>query len=386
MTTLREYRLACRYPAILDEEKVQKAMEEYKQELQLPHQIVRLQSPWQNYPPLASVVREIYRRFRLDVEKLQCDTIKEVRARAIYEKDILQRSAPRDIYGRDVPRNGRRLTDDHGNRVTRDDRQFELAQKARAIRTCMGKHARIARDLRVNLNWWINNSPFHRKHFYPFDSLLPFGDWMVFSESGNKSIIKGDWDLSRLSTILFGCDPNTPGYRWSRPLIYAFLFGAWYLFWTDSDLYWVAKPTLRLDSLNRLHCTDGPAFLSDVVNFYYLEGWQMPPHIILHPEMLSLQEILEETNEEVRRILVERFGWERFLKESGSLCINHRRNDRDAQEEKLYQLPDSSKRLMVRDPSTGRKYFLGVPGDVATCEQAQLWMSQGLDRRAIHRS
>jgi hypothetical protein len=91
-------------------------------------------------------------------------------------------------------------------------------------------------------------------------------------------------------------------------------------------------------------------------------------------------------NEEVRRIRIERFGWERFLKESGAKVREQCRNERDAQDESLYRLDDGTQRFVCVDPSTGRRYALGVPSDVQTCEQAQSWMSHGLDLYATHRS
>jgi hypothetical protein len=106
----------------------------------------------------------------------------------------------------------------------------------------------------------------------------------------------------------------------------------------------------------------------------------------LRPETQTIKQIQEEPNEEVRRVRIERYGWERFLKESGANRRDSRRNDRDTQEESLYQLRDGTQRFVCVDPSTGRRYALGVPGEVATCEQAQLWMSHELDLYATHRS
>jgi hypothetical protein len=108
--------------------------------------------------------------------------------------------------------------------------------------------------------------------------------------------------------------------------------------------------------------------------------------IVMAPETQTLEQIAKESNEEVRRIRIDRFGWERYLHATKAQLLEQRRNDRDAQVERLYRLGDGSQRFVCVDPSTGRRYALGVPREVTTCDQAQNWMSHGLDRFAIHRS
>ena len=108
--------------------------------------------------------------------------------------------------------------------------------------------------------------------------------------------------------------------------------------------------------------------------------------VVLTPETQTIQQIAADENEERRRVRIERFGWERYLKDSGAKVRNARRNDRDAQDEELYQLQDGTQRFVCCDPSTGRKYALGVPSGIVNCEEAQNWLSHGLDRYALHRS
>lgn len=141
------------------------------------------------------------------------------------------------------------------------------------------------------------------------------------------------------------------------------------------------------DSENyRLHCDDGPAMAyHDGFNFWVIHGVTVDEQIVMRPETQTIQQIENEKDEETRRIRIERFGWERYLKEAGAQKLDSRRNERDAQEEVLYQLK-TIKRFVCTDPSTGRRYALGVPDHVKSCEDAQNWMSHGLDRRAIHRS
>jgi hypothetical protein len=109
--------------------------------------------------------------------------------------------------------------------------------------------------------------------------------------------------------------------------------------------------------------------------------------IVMRPETQTIEQIERERDEERRRIRIERFGWERYLRESGAEVVDSRTNDRDAQEEVLYKMRNSdTRRFCCSDPSTGRRYALGVPMTINSCQAAQDWMSHGLDRFTIHRS
>ena len=144
---------------------------------------------------------------------------------------------------------------------------------------------------------------------------------------------------------------------------------------------------LHRDDRGRLHCEDGPALAyPDGWELWYVHGVSVNEKIVMRPASQTVSEINAEGNAERRRIRIEKFGWTRYLAESGATCVDRRRNDRDAQEEKLFVIADGTKRFACVDPSTGRTYAIGVPREVETCEQAQLFMSHGLDARAIHRS
>jgi hypothetical protein len=221
------------------------------------------------------------------------------------------------------------------------------------------------------------------------------GDWAVLLRVfGDWCLARGplrtwyDWDLSWVATIHLG-SRHSEVTQWSRPLFDAFLAGAWYLVWTPTHLYWVAKPTLSIERGSfgrRLHCEDGPALESEVENLYFWHGVPVPAYAVVSPEMISIDEIKAEENEEVRAILIERFGWTGFLRETNAKRVHRRYNERDAQWEDLYRLDDGTQRFVVCDPSTGRQYALGCPAEITTCEQAQSFISHGLDSRAIHRS
>lgn len=216
---------------------------------------------------------------------------------------------------------------------------------------------------------------------------------ILFREFGNWCLMRMPhwyWELCWMGAIYLGAVQlkKDSVISWAKHAFDAYLSGCWFLVWTDTHLYWVQKPIVKIERLpnRRLHCDDGPACENDIENLYFLHGILVPAYAVVQPDLITLDEIEAENNVEVKRTLIEQWGWERYIRESKSVVINERYNERDQQKEVLYRIADGSHRVMLTDPSTGRRYVLGVPRDVETCAQAQNYLSHGLDRLAIHRS
>ena len=174
--------------------------------------------------------------------------------------------------------------------------------------------------------------------------------------------------------------------KW-RPLLLLSQMIGWWAPYRYIAIVQHGHSELHRDSDGRLHSESGMAVrYRDGFGVWAIHGVRVDEQVIMRPESQTIEQIHKESNEEVRRVRIERFGWERYLHESGARRINDRFNERDHQPESLYRLFDGTNRLAVSDPSTGRRYCLGVPAEIETCEQAQAWMSHGLDARAIHRS
>jgi hypothetical protein len=96
-----------------------------------------------------------------------------------------------------------------------------------------------------------------------------------------------------------------------------------------------------------------------------------------YPETVNGKEILKERNAEVRRVMLERVGYEQFLRQVEAETLDE---DEDAggprrllrvamgQDEPLVC-------LAVHDPSTGRQYLLRTPAAMTTCHQAAAWIA-----------
>jgi len=80
---------------------------------------------------------------------------------------------------------------------------------------------------------------------------------------------------------------------------------------------------LLVDAQNRPHCDGGPSHQwRDGWSLYHIHGIRVAEQIVMHPESITLEQIKAETNAEVRRIMVERFGHEKYLRASDAKLID----------------------------------------------------------------
>jgi hypothetical protein len=106
-------------------------------------------------------------------------------------------------------------------------------------------------------------------------------------------------------------------------------------------------------------------------------GVQVSDRIIFEAESITGQDILNTNNVELRRVLLDRLGYEKFLQQVGGLI---RDRDRDAGgERQLIYIPfDDDEPLMVLKvicPSTKHLHILRVPPYMQTCHQAAAWVA-----------
>lgn len=133
---------------------------------------------------------------------------------------------------------------------------------------------------------------------------------------------------------------------------------------------------IKQNEEGNLHCTDGPAVeYSDGMKVWCIEGHRLTEQIVMHPETLTLSQLHGETNGDVQAIMIDRFGWPRYLKEIKAKTLDYRKNEVENTEEALFETPNHGLRLMVTCP-TGRVFVKGLPSDanVTTCEMAQRWL------------
>lgn len=160
------------------------------------------------------------------------------------------------------------------------------------------------------------------------------------------------------------------------PFVDAFEAGLW-LFWVLEDAV-IAVPRPAVKSENgRLHCATGPAVSwPDGAHYYFWRGISVPARVILHPENISAREIVAAPNAEIRRMMLERVGYQRFLLDLGARPIH------TDQFGALYRvdLPEEDPLALVHvtnatpEPDgTRKRYILRVPPTIRTARAAVAW-------------
>jgi hypothetical protein len=116
-------------------------------------------------------------------------------------------------------------------------------------------------------------------------------------------------------------------------------------------------------------------------------GVPVPRRVAFEPETLTPNEIFDEKNAEVRRVMMERFGYERLI-EAANAEVLHQDRDALGGERRLLRVPIERDEdlvcVSVTCPSTGRKFLLRVPPDMRSCHQAVAWTA-GFDDPELYR-
>jgi hypothetical protein len=137
---------------------------------------------------------------------------------------------------------------------------------------------------------------------------------------------------------------------------------------------------------NRLHCTNGPAAAwRDGWKLWYIDGIRVDEQIVMTPELQTIPQIDGESNADVKTIRVERFGWHRYLKETGAEVLDEGPNEVEGTHEVLFKAKDGSHRF-VATCVTGRIVTMGLPSEIKTRQAAQKWLGADKKRNIIART
>jgi hypothetical protein len=134
---------------------------------------------------------------------------------------------------------------------------------------------------------------------------------------------------------------------------------------------------IHFDDASRLHSEKGPAVVfSDGFQVYSWNGVTVPKHVAETPDDTMLAAIQLESNAEVRRVMVERYGAGRFISKMSAQIID---SDRYGTLYRYHMNEDESL-VMVKivnrtaEPNgTFKEYFLRVPPDIRTARAAVAW-------------
>ena len=135
---------------------------------------------------------------------------------------------------------------------------------------------------------------------------------------------------------------------------------------------------LTVDDQNRPHADSGPfCRWRDGSALYSVHGTRIPAWVIEQPERLTVAAIDAEQNAEIRRVMLDRYGWARFMQDSGAERLDH-----DERWGTLYRrsMADDEPLVMVevinRSPEPDghfKHYTLRVPPNCRTSLEAVAW-------------
>jgi hypothetical protein len=137
----------------------------------------------------------------------------------------------------------------------------------------------------------------------------------------------------------------------------------------------VRKPVvLARDAAGRLHNEAGPAVqCTDRWGFWSRHGVLVPSWVVERPaEELTRDDFFAQTNSEVRRVIQERMR-ERFIWEVGARFVASGARGILYEVEFPGERESIARYVEVRDASSERVYYLRVPPDIKTAEEAVAW-------------
>ncbi len=150
-------------------------------------------------------------------------------------------------------------------------------------------------------------------------------------------------------------------------------------FWVLAD-WIVAVPRPALSVVDgALHSADGPAVSwPDGERYWFWRGLRVPQRVVEEPERLEVADVHNELNVEVRSVLLERMGFDRYVREGGGRLIA---KDGYGRLWRCRPMPLDDEPLVfvevenaTREPDgSGRRYFLRVPPTVGTPHEAVAW-------------
>jgi hypothetical protein len=151
----------------------------------------------------------------------------------------------------------------------------------------------------------------------------------------------------------------------------------WYWAFDQAIVLCERATELHRDEQFRLHNTMGAAIkFPDGFGVHAIHGVRLPADIIEDPKSITVKRIQTENNAEIRRVMVEKYGLDRYLTDSGAKVIS-----KDAFGSLLSSNQDDDEPIVAvqvlnstpePDGST-RTYIIRVPPTMKTPQEALAW-------------
>lgn len=87
---------------------------------------------------------------------------------------------------------------------------------------------------------------------------------------------------------------------------------------------------IKIDAQNRPHCIDGPSHRwMDGWSLYHSHGVRLPEWIIERTDLITVDNIESESNAEIRRVMMERYGYHRYMRDCGARVVDECSDDHE---------------------------------------------------------
>ncbi|AFZ07130.1 leucine-rich repeat-containing protein [Oscillatoria nigro-viridis PCC 7112] len=144
---------------------------------------------------------------------------------------------------------------------------------------------------------------------------------------------------------------------------------------------------IRFDAENRLHAEGEPAIaFADGYSLYFHHGVKLPEKYgKVHPDLWQAEWLLSESNAELRRVLIERIGYDRICCELQAVELDSwvATEGYPYQQYTLLKIDNADVEpiylLKMTCPSTGHIHALRVPPNVLTAQEAIRWVNWDID-------
>jgi hypothetical protein len=131
-----------------------------------------------------------------------------------------------------------------------------------------------------------------------------------------------------------------------------------------------------MDDAQRPHNTNGPAVQFHNWELYFGHGVRVPPDVVLRQDLINPERIEQERNTEVRRVLIELYGIQRYMEETGAAIVHESQRGTLYRKELFGDEPIVMVKVLnstAEPDGTFKTYFLRVPPEVTTVEQGIAW-------------
>jgi hypothetical protein len=160
------------------------------------------------------------------------------------------------------------------------------------------------------------------------------------------------------------------------PFVDAYEAGLW-LFWIrEDDVIAVPRPSMLVVD-DRLHCESGPAVAwPNGKRYWFWRGVQVPQRVVEQPASIAPKDIDNEFNLEVRRVMLERYGPDRYMRDAGAELTHEddcgrlwRRPQADDEDLVMVEVVNST----PEPDGSFKNYWLRVPPDMRSAKEAVAW-------------